>query len=285
MGHSKQSKNNKQAKTSSSRKKSTSKSSSARQRQHQSEAWWKRAIRYIPAWVGLIFIIVLFVYDSFGDALPFAEEVRHDVLGREVQSSSTDNSDLYGGIYNTEAPLSRFFAESVLYWEPKIYEWAQENELNPNLVATVMQIESCGHPYAESIATAQGLFQVMPSNFQVGDNQLNPDQNAETGLQIMRDCLRWTTDLNLDQIAESEPDVGLALVCYNGGPSLIYLDQREWYPESQNYYIWGTGIWNDAAKGATSSPTLDAWMNSGGQLLCQQAIEALKMLDPLGRFD
>lgn len=265
------------------------KQSPTRPLQREREAWWQRAIRYAPAWLGLVLIMLLFLYDVIGDALPFGDEVRHDILRintneEDTAGVTTGDPSQYGGIYNADAPLSRFFADAVMYWEPKIYEWAQEHQLNPNLVATVMQIESCGHPYAESVAAAQGLFQVIPSNFQIGDNQLDPEQNADTGLQIMRDCLYWTTDLNLDQVAESEPNVGLALVCYNGGPSLIYRNRSEWYTESENYYTWGTGIWGDASRGAVRSETLEVWLNSGGSLLCGQAINALRTLDPLNQF-
>ncbi|NIS82480.1 MAG: hypothetical protein GTO14_20255, partial [Anaerolineales bacterium] len=42
--------------------------------------------------------------------------------------------------------LSKAFTPEVLYWSADILTWAAEYELNPNLVATVIQIESCGHP-------------------------------------------------------------------------------------------------------------------------------------------
>lgn len=257
-------------------------SSATRQRKRNNEGRFRLLVRYAPAFIGLALIVVLFIYNAIGDVLPFGDEVRTDLLGQDQASGGTvsDNPADYEGLYNEEAVLSRFFPESVMYWEPKIYEWSQENGLNPNLVATIIQIESCGHPYVSSPAAAQGLFQVIPSNFQPGENQLDPEQNAATGLQIMRDCLRWTTDLNLDQVPESDPDVGLALVCYNGGPRLIY-NRDLWVQESHNYYLWGTGIWGDASTGERSSPTLDTWLSSGGQQLCDSAMRAIEQLDPL----
>ena len=54
--------------------------------------------------------------------------------------------------------LARLFTPEVLYWEDKILKWSEKYGLDPNLVATVMQIESCGDPQARSGAGAMGLF-------------------------------------------------------------------------------------------------------------------------------
>ena len=63
---------------------------------------------------------------------------------------------------NTSTRIASFFTPEIQYWESNILAWAEEKGLDPNLVATVMQIESCGDPLAESPAGAIGLFQVMP---------------------------------------------------------------------------------------------------------------------------
>jgi soluble lytic murein transglycosylase-like protein len=57
-------------------------------------------------------------------------------------------------------PLSPVFRPEVQYWSGAIQTWATSTGLDPNLVATVMQIESCGDPLARSRAGAMGLFQV-----------------------------------------------------------------------------------------------------------------------------
>ncbi|MBI1856315.1 MAG: transglycosylase SLT domain-containing protein [Chloroflexi bacterium] len=56
------------------------------------------------------------------------------------------------------------------YWAAAISRWANASNLDPNLVAVVMQIESCGNPSARSSAGAMGLFQVMPFHFFVTDS-------------------------------------------------------------------------------------------------------------------
>ena len=59
-----------------------------------------------------------------------------------------------GGI----APL---FTPEIQHWAPQIVAWAGAVGIDPNMAATVMQIESCGDPNAVSSTGAQGLFQVM----------------------------------------------------------------------------------------------------------------------------
>lgn len=49
-----------------------------------------------------------------------------------------------------QAALSPLFTPEVQYWGAKIMAWAAAYELPPNMVATVMQIESCGNPAAVS---------------------------------------------------------------------------------------------------------------------------------------
>lgn len=257
-------------------KKATTKKKSTRKRKNNQSRIRQSFIRYLPAWLLVGVIIILIIFGSSGESFsdlpnPFNE--------------GNNDPDEYKGIYNSDAPLATFFTDSVKYWSPSISRWAKEGNLNPNLVATVMQIESCGHPYIGSVAGAHGLFQIIPLyHFEDGENQFDPDTNAAAGLSHMNDCLRWTTDLDLDGVPENEPDVGLALVCYNGGPSLIY-DRSRWVEESFNYYTWGTGIWGDASNGSATSETLTGWLNAGGSILCDQAEAAQELLDPLNRLD
>lgn len=68
------------------------------------------------------------------------------------------------------AELAPFFTPEVDYWAAAISRWANASNLDPNLVAVVMQIESCGNPSARSSAGAMGLFQVMPFHFFVTDS-------------------------------------------------------------------------------------------------------------------
>ena len=125
-----------------------------------------------------------------------------DVSG-QMAKAMTPNPDLAGSI-------SPVFRPEVQYWNEAIHVWATAAELDPNLVATVMQIESCGDPGARSRAGAMGLFQVMPFHFAGGDNPYSPDINAKRGLAYLKRSL-----------AAANGDTRLALAGYNGGIGVI----------------------------------------------------------------
>lgn len=164
-------------------------------------------------------------------------------------------------IADPDAPLASFYAPAVRHWAPQIEEWAKAYDLNPNVIAIVMQIESCGDPEAISFAGALGLMQVMPLHFDDGENMLNPDTNVRRGMNFFNQCLREFADW----------DIGLALACYNGGPGVVYDPMETWPAETQRYYRWATGLWQDAVRGDGESATLDDWLSSGGQSLCTRA--------------
>ncbi|WP_322797706.1 lytic transglycosylase domain-containing protein [Thermoflexus sp.] len=155
--------------------------------------------------------------------------------------------------------LAPLFTPEVMRWSDRILRWADEHGLNPNLIATVMQIESCGDPQALSPRGAIGLFQVMPFHFRDGDDPWHPDVNARAGLSYLSRLLR---------IARG--DVAQAMAGYHGGPSAIGRPER-WGNETRRYVRWGTGIYADAVRGADRSETLEQWLRSGGRGLCEQA--------------
>jgi soluble lytic murein transglycosylase-like protein len=163
-----------------------------------------------------------------------------------------------------ERVIAAFFAPSVQYWARDIRRWSVQYEVDPNLIATVMQIESCGLPSAESISRAQGLFQVMPFHFPDEEkaSMTDPEINAKRGMGVLKDCL-----------ARANGDAGLAMACYNGGPSVLL--RGNWPNETTRYYYWGTGIYADASSGSRSSGRLTEWLEAGGLSLCQQASAAL----------
>ena len=168
-----------------------------------------------------------------------------------------------------EGEFADFFAPSVHYWSGKISEWAEMYEVDPHLLATVMQIESCGHPKAISSAGARGLFQVMPFHFADDEAMLDPDTNAMRGGSFLNYCYQ-----------AAEGVIGLTLACYNGGPSVISQPTHSWHAEIQRYYRWGVGIYSDAITNQTESDTLNQWMNAGGSRLCASALNELHSYAP-----
>ncbi|MEJ5223435.1 MAG: transglycosylase SLT domain-containing protein [Anaerolineales bacterium] len=159
------------------------------------------------------------------------------------------------------APL---FTPEVQYWAANITQWAKNAGIDPNLAATVMQIESCGDPRARSHAGATGLFQVMPFHFKSGENAYTPDTNALRGLDYLARAL-----------TAANGDARLALAGYNGGISVIRKPESQWAAETRRYTYWGSGIYADALAGKSQSARLDEWLRAGGASLCRQAAERL----------
>ncbi len=156
--------------------------------------------------------------------------------------------------------LSPAFRPEVLRWEPEILTWSTTYQLDPNLIATIMQVESCGDPDVVSPSGAVGLFQVMPFHFAEGEDMNDPQTNAARGLSYFADSLK-----------RAGGDVGLALAAYNGGQGLIEQPAADWPAETRDYIEWGKGIYAEVSEGVNPSPTLDRWLAAGGQSLCAQA--------------
>ena len=169
-----------------------------------------------------------------------------------------------GGELNQAGAISPVFQPGVQYWSAAIQAWATTAGVDANLVATVMQIESCGNPFAHSGAGAMGLFQVMPYHFATGDDPYNPDTNAERGLAYLTRSLK-----------AANGNARLALAGYNGGIGVIGRSENSWARETQRYAYWGSGIYTEASSGATESPRLQEWMTAGGKSLCRQAATRL----------
>jgi soluble lytic murein transglycosylase-like protein len=156
------------------------------------------------------------------------------------------------------------FTPEVQYWRQSIQQWAAQYNLDPDLVATIMQVESCGDPNAISPSGAQGLFQVMPFHFASDAPMLDPATNAQAGLSFL-----------VDIINQARGDVNLAMAAYNGGPTMISLSSDQWSDQTRSYFYWVTGIYAGAKSG--SSLRLQEWLKAGGWALCQQAAQSLQI--------
>jgi soluble lytic murein transglycosylase-like protein len=160
--------------------------------------------------------------------------------------------------------ISPVFSKEVQYWAKDIVRWANESSLDPNLVAVVMQIESCGNPHAISRSGAIGLFQVMPFHFHFGENPYDPETNALRGLGYLARALQ-----------QGGGNPRLAMAGYNGGVGVIARVEWLWPSETQRYVLYGAPIYEDARKGATSSAMLTEWYQKYGVSLCRQAAQHL----------
>jgi hypothetical protein len=249
----------------------TTKTRGKSRRAEQSSLKRQLLARYFPAWMLLAVIFAMLLPKIIGWAADTAVDAVYAAPGAIVSGAETAidiGGDVVSAIGNgikdwldddpeLVAPL---FTAEVRYWQEDIQRWADEYDLDPNLLATVMQIESCGYESALSVSGAQGLFQVMPMHFDDDDNAFDPDTNARSSAGVLADCLN-----------RAGGNTGLAMACYNGGPSVIGQPYNAWFDETQRYYTWGTGIYADAQDDKSSSDTLDEWLAAGGQNLCDLA--------------
>lgn len=128
-----------------------------------------------------------------------------------------------------------------------IEQRAEENGLDPYLVAAVIRAESRFRPRATSPQGARGLMQIMPETGKWAADQMNlpfhPDWLYEPEYNIRIGC--WYL-ANLH--SEFEGDPVLALAAYNGGRNNVqkWLIEHQWtgeertlgqipFPETRNY--------------------------------------------------
>lgn len=195
---------------------------------------------------------------------PLRENAQQVVAAAQNAPAALMPSSVQTAVAHTGGAISPVFAPSVRYWEADIVRWAGEHGLDPNMVATVMQIESCGDPAAVSPSGAQGLFQVMPFHFAAGETMTDPNTNAYRGMKFLAELL-----------VMFDGNAGLSLAGYNGGPGTARKAWDLWPNETQRYYRWGLGIYTEAAANETTSTTLNQWLNAGGASLCKQAADRL----------
>ncbi len=220
----------------------------------------KQRLKFMMAMVALVGVAVIFFLGQLSRAavLPEMPEIEAAVLApAEPEPAPLANNV---AIAANSTSISPVFSPQVQRWEAQIINWAREFDVDPNAVATVMQIESCGDFLAESYAGAQGLFQVMPFHFESHEVMKDPDTNARRGIAYLKLGLEITNG-----------DIGRAFAGYNGGHSIANKTQDHWAHETQRYYYWGTGIYADATAGRQTSDRLDEWMAAGGASLCSQA--------------
>ena len=160
--------------------------------------------------------------------------------------------------------LSPIFTKEIQHWGKDIVRWANAAGVDPNLAATVMQIESCGDPRATSRSGATSLFQVMPFHFKFGENPYDTETNAQRGLNYLSRSLQ-----------AGGGNARLALAGYNGGIGVIARSEWAWPSETKRYVLYGAPIYEDARNGVTSSASLTEWYQKYGAGLCNQAAQRL----------
>jgi len=130
---------------------------------------------------------------------------------------------------------SRATSDRVKMYEGLISEHARLNDIRPDLVRAVVQVESAYNPYARSPKGAAGLMQLMPGTAQRFGvkNAFNPEENVRAGVAYLRQLL--------DRYENNEE---LALAAYNAGPKAVdkYGEKVPPYAETKNYVFKINGL-------------------------------------------
>jgi hypothetical protein len=136
---------------------------------------------------------------------------------------AADSSETGSG----ENHISPFWGSAISQWDHWIVYWAQERELDPDLVAAVIRKESIGRVNAEGPYGAVGLMMVLTAEASGMPWRPNAEQLKQPDVNI-----RWGTGILKQVIRDSGGDLLMALAAYNGGWDQLYLDATERYANS-----------------------------------------------------
>lgn len=229
-------------------------------------SWWPTWSESAGAGHGITMVLKI---PADGSGSTASED--QEVIPRQSETYNPRVANSSNPVQDTTQPLAPMWRKSpsVWWWRNDIYRWAEEYELNPNIIATLMQIESGGLPTAGSGAGALGLFQVVPKwhlNYDKGevDSDLyEPDFNAWKGMIFYNSCL-----------TRADNDPIRAAACYNGGASLLSKDPAYWPDETKSYVKWFSWIEDAFAASETNAlfeQHVSGCSRPGG--LCVQARE------------
>ena len=215
----------------------------------------------LPPIAALLIVVLVALIALKSPLSPSALPVNNSTM--VLQSSAAPLPASANNAISTGA-ISPIFTKEVQHWAHDIVRWANAAGVDPNLAATVMQIESCGDPRATSRSGATSLFQVMPFHFKFGENPYDPETNAARGLNYLARSLQT-----------GGGNARLALAGYNGGIGVIARSEWAWPSETKRYVLYGAPIYEDARNGVTSSASLTEWYQKYGAGLCRQAAQRL----------
>jgi hypothetical protein len=115
-------------------------------------------------------------------------------------------------------------SDKVMRWGKEIQAASAKYDVNPALIAAVIEQESGGKPDIMSPAGAIGLMQLMPRTAkELGVNPYEPAQNIEGGTKYL------ATQLHRFGSVE------MALAAYNAGPENVFNFRYMYIAETQNY--------------------------------------------------
>jgi hypothetical protein len=192
-------------------------------------------------------------------------------------------------MYNAKTPLkpendhitSPWIPKSVRKWDKPINEMAKKYDVDPNLIAIIITLESGGYSKAQSEDDAKGLMQITPPTAKDISTKFlkKPVQNYDlfnptTNIEFGTAYLAWLRD----EFGEPKqgPDwnttIELIAAGYNGGPGAANrLEQGKGLTDTQTviYSRDAFNMWRE--RHAQTSPTFDRWKERGGSDLIDLA--------------
>jgi hypothetical protein len=211
-----------------------------------------------------------------------------------VTETTADITTIGEAAITPECQISGIFTPEIKRWETDICRWSKEHKMDPDLIATVMLIESCGNHLAVSATGVRGLFQVTGPNLD-GENPFDPNVSMAKG----------PAKVLVNELRAASGDVNAAMAGYNGGGKA-----RDWVSGkiTQNQFYWflrnhGSGFWRTDAKASAKinevkwyaqwaniyfeakesrTDTLNKWLEIGGARMCDVAAVQHAKLDAAG---
>ena len=141
-----------------------------------------------------------------------------------ISSELTESNDNTNTFEDDQCQINKNFPNNLLQWCNLITKYANQNQVDPNLIAAMIWQESGGDPEAYSKSGAVGLMQIMPrdglaANFQCINGPcfksrptiqelLDPEYNIQFGTKMIsnlinrhgneRDALKAYGPMNVD---------------------------------------------------------------------------------------
>ncbi|HIF4735087.1 TPA: lytic transglycosylase domain-containing protein [Klebsiella pneumoniae] len=171
-------------------------------------------------------------------------------LNNDVKTDAGGNHFVKGGLSDPNTPaFSKWLTRHLYSWSgtaPKEYDQyfldaANKYNVDPRWLKAIAAGESSWDQNAVSKAGAKGLMQVMPGNFQPGENPFDPRDNIMAGARVFKDGLDWAS-------RNAGGDFDEALRYYNGGVRRGSAENRAYPGRIREKYaaMYGTPKSNDA---------------------------------------
>jgi hypothetical protein len=157
---------------------------------------------------------------------------------RAARSAASEVNSYLDGQTQSHAILNRAFTQEDV--DAAIEQAAARHNVDPNLVRSVVKVESNFNPNAVSRKGAMGLMQLMPSTARSLNvvNPFDPQQNVDAGVRHLRRLL--------DSYGGN---VSLSLAAYNAGSGAVARSAGvPHFRETQNYVRRITNLYNGGSE-------------------------------------